>query len=383
MTSRSRNFIVVQNAATRILETSLALEQHADIKFAAWQTEEKNHKHLQAMCVFKTLKTLKQVKAIFPGAHIEVMGGSPLQAWEYSTKEDTRVGGPNGTRGPKPKGPGARSDLGNLRASIDAGDTLVEIWDDNWSAMVRYGNGAREYMSIKAKVRGPDTKMPRIMTFWGPTGTGKSHKARELAMKIDPDFAVWCVEKGRKMWAVNTPNGESPRVLLLDDFEGEIDYRMMLRLCDKYKCVMPKKYGEMHIVVEYIFITSNTEPSTWYKADFAPLKRRLEFGDNEIKHMTEVYVEPVDEPMGPPAPVPPPTLPSVLATPLGDGEYRHDGMGHWRQDYGPVGGWSSAQPWTTEELRQQLDPFYNDYKGPGGEGAVIFVPSDDEESYNI
>lgn len=50
--------------------------------------------HLQGFVSFETKIRLAPLKALFPGAHLEVARGTPRQNTEYCSKPDTRVEGP-------------------------------------------------------------------------------------------------------------------------------------------------------------------------------------------------------------------------------------------------------------------------------------------------
>jgi len=65
--------------------------------------------HYQGFATFKTPSRLAKVKEVLgcDSAHIEKAKGTPLQAWEYCTKEETRIDGP-WTYGTPPQGQGTR-----------------------------------------------------------------------------------------------------------------------------------------------------------------------------------------------------------------------------------------------------------------------------------
>lgn len=73
------------------------------------ETGDSGTPHLQGYCEFKNARTLAQVKALLPRAHLEIRKGSPRAAWDYCCKEDTNPT----THGERPEAPapGKRTDI--------------------------------------------------------------------------------------------------------------------------------------------------------------------------------------------------------------------------------------------------------------------------------
>ena len=151
----------------------------------------------------------------------------------------------------------------------------------------RYSRALTKYREDKRKHR---TTATVVTVFWGPTGTGKSHAAHHMAADVDEDYGVlMCPEKGRAIWV---DGAEGCKAVVIDDYEGELPYRAILQMTDKYKCVMPVKGGRTKWAPTHIFITSNLKPEDWYPhSDYGPLQRRLTSNGSAIIHKTEVYVE--------------------------------------------------------------------------------------------
>lgn len=83
-----------------------------DFKCAVVQQEkcpETGKLHYQGFGMLQTPKRVTAIKKLLccESAHIEKTKGTPQQAWDYCTKEDTRVDGP-WEFGPRPAGRGAR-----------------------------------------------------------------------------------------------------------------------------------------------------------------------------------------------------------------------------------------------------------------------------------
>lgn len=106
MTSRSVCFTIFDMAWDR------NVLMHEDVKCACVQKEkcpESAKEHFQGFVMLNKPMRYSAIKTLLSceSAHLEKTKGSPIQAWEYCEKEDTRVDGP-WSFGDKPKGAGHR-----------------------------------------------------------------------------------------------------------------------------------------------------------------------------------------------------------------------------------------------------------------------------------
>lgn len=130
--------------------------------------------------------------------------------------------------------------------------------------------------------------MPLVSVFWGPTSTGKSHRAAREA----GEDAYWLPPapgpKSNTWW----DGYESHSTVVIDDFDGEsIPVSMFFRMTDKYPLQLPIKGGFVLSNIQNIFITSNVDPETWYPAIPPGDKRRgaLERRLTSVTHMCVVH----------------------------------------------------------------------------------------------
>ena len=97
---RSRNWVLTNNYKDEEpINNNELLEYIKEIKslvYTAFQLEqgEQGTKHHQIYISFRFQKSFETIKKKFPKAHIESMQGTPQQASDYCTKEDTRIGEP-------------------------------------------------------------------------------------------------------------------------------------------------------------------------------------------------------------------------------------------------------------------------------------------------
>lgn len=111
-------------------------------------------------------------------------------------------------------------------------------------------------MVLKTKPRNFEVEVEVIQ---GPTGTGKS----KWCMEHYPN-AYW---KQRSNWWDGYFKHE---VVILDEFYGWLPYDTLLRICDRYPMLVETKGGQTQFVAKKIIITTNSEPSSWYRNVYFP-----------------------------------------------------------------------------------------------------------------
>jgi len=233
-------------------------------------------RHYQLSFILQRKGSLSTVRRIFSPhvGHWELTRSAAAD--DYVWKEDTRVGEPF-EFGSKPFRRNSAVDWENVRRDAKSGD-LDAIPADIY---VRY------YSSL-CRIRG-DSLQPIAMVrsctvFWGPTGTGKSHRAWRLAgndsYSKDPRTKFWCGYRGQS-------------TVIFDEFRGSIDVAHILRWTDRYPVRVEVKGGTVPLACTELFFTSNLHPSAWYpeldRETYAALERRL-----TIIHVTEREEEVVE-----------------------------------------------------------------------------------------
>lgn len=116
--------------------------------------------------------------------------------------------------------------------------------------------------------------------YWGPTGTGKSHRAWEEA---GPD--AYPKNARTKFW--DGYRGHSHAVV--DEFRGAIDVGNLLTWLDRYPVSVEIKGSAVPLQVTHFWICSNLSPENWYPGldefTLSALLRRL-----DIVEMNEPYL---------------------------------------------------------------------------------------------
>lgn len=245
--------------------------------YAVWQREvcpDTGREHFQGYIELNNAMTYTALQ-LYDGlntAHFEQRRGTPQQAEDYCSKEDTRVEGPwrHGER----KRPGERTDVLALKESIDEGTNTAQLWQDHPVTMFRMHKAATTYKRTITPKR--DWPM-ELIVYIGPSGTGKTRTAREAY----PD-AYW-KPKG-KWW----DGYDGQETVVIDEMYGSsFSFGELLQLLDRYPHSVEIKGDTVEFTSRRIVMTSNQEPEDWYDAekthqmDWAnnPLNRRLqEFG---------------------------------------------------------------------------------------------------------
>jgi hypothetical protein len=99
------------------------------------------------------------------------------------------------------------------------------------------------------------TEPPEVVVHFGPTGCGKSKKARNWL----PEAWVW--NPARKDW-FNGHSGQEEAII--EEFRGQLPYGTMSSVLDRYTHEHQVKGGMVDFVAKRICITSPMHPEQWY-----------------------------------------------------------------------------------------------------------------------
>lgn len=301
--SRGRNWFFTWNITVDDLESSW--ETLNDLKGTPtliWmvvqleQAPTTGQLHWQGTLYFKNPRTLTGVKRLLSRTvHLEIARGSFDQQLKYCTKEETRAPGDlfkTLTHGDMPS-QGKRTDLLEMITYIEEhpGVQELELWKMDAQLMIQYGRRLMHLVNLSRPKRRFQTE---VIVLWGPTGTGKSYRAE-----------TWALEAGIDLYEMPTPPSSSSQpwvdglgsqpAVLLEDFEGQLPFRLLLRMMDPYPLMMPVKGAFANFAPRYLVITSNINPFDWYKMTEpngddtewrAPLHRRLNSDWCHIHHVT-------------------------------------------------------------------------------------------------
>jgi len=202
--------------------------------------------------------------------YLAPMIGTPLQAWKYSTKQETRVAGP-WTWG-EPYGEEKKAKAEEFVKAIREQKDDRELWESFPTMMTVHGKAVVKVRNAfhipvqnqtpsRQKLYGDDNV--EVYVFFGAPGTGKSYKARELYPNIYTPPVV--TQKGGTFWL--TEDGNLAEVVLLEDFDGNMTLKAFNQILDPYPVMVPMKGAQVWWCPRIIIITTNVIPCNWYNFD--------------------------------------------------------------------------------------------------------------------
>lgn len=205
---------------------------------------EKGTPHIQGYAELNKPTRFNTIKKILPRAYIALRRGTQDQAIKYCKKDG------NWVEFGEPKRQGERSDLlGVKQAALDGGMRNVT---NQYETMAAF-QIASKFLTYNEPAR--DFK-PRVIWIWGPTGTGKSRKAREVCTED-----TYTKNQGSKWW----DGYDGHKSIIIDDFRDSwwpLTY--MLALLDRYEFQVEVKGGYRQIRAETMVITSAFSPADCY-----------------------------------------------------------------------------------------------------------------------
>lgn len=244
------------------------------IQYLVCQVEKVAHVHIQGYVQFTGDMRLAALKKLSSSAHWEIRRGSHKEARDYAKKEDTRANGP-WEFGEEKDSQGKRTDWSDVSERLRQGSTKKEILLDH-PHLAPCAKG----IDALAEAHRPAPPLQRDITvyfLWGPTGTGKTHRAFT-------SFPQAYKVKGKYFEGKSFDNYDQEKVLILDEWSPmEWDLTFMNSILDKWECRLQCRYFNKYAYWEKVIICTNFKPEECYQACFA-LQR-----DTFRRRLTHVY----------------------------------------------------------------------------------------------
>jgi len=205
------------------------------VQYVVFQNEmcpDTHREHVQGYVELKSPSRFTAIKKMFgdDAMHLAPSRGDEKSNTAYCTKDAHGLSeedhfcviyGEPGTQG-------ARSDIRGYVQSIIAHKRDRELVEEHPVEFVKYPRVRHEVRAAYAERR---TSAPEVVIIWGPTGTGKSHAAFELAGED-----AFVKAPGDLRWWDGYTTGQN---IVIDEFRDSWGpLGVLLRLLDKYPLVL-------------------------------------------------------------------------------------------------------------------------------------------------
>lgn len=257
-----------------------------DCRYLVYAPEvgEQGTPHIQGYVVFKDNKTRLGVSRLLKRAWLapRSKNATPAQARQYimgpySKDGKEKPANPDAVETGTLPAQGKRNDLRAFHDDIKAGKRGRDLSVDHLETRAKYPKLEQTLINEEDEQRAiqmfKDGFAPEVHVRWGEPGTGKSRYVYEQHRPED----IYELNLGdgcsKSVWWDGYRGQE---VILINDFDGELGWKYLLRLLDRYPFRMQIKGSHCWRLCKYIYITSNDPPERWYgQYRPEPLMRRL------------------------------------------------------------------------------------------------------------
>lgn len=198
-----------------------------------------------------------------------ISNGTAQQNYDYCSKL-----GDFWEYGEMPK-QGSRTDWEQARSHLQNGGDVVSTIEAQ-PQLLPFIRSLERFQTLS--VSKPLNRDVKVIVLVGDAGTGKTRWAYDTYPDLytKPEGQWWDAYTGQK-------------VLLLDDYYGDIPYSTFLKVLDRYPIQVPQKGSHIYAQWDTIIITSNRQPETWYVQGLTPaLSRRISFIDKDYTNASQV-----------------------------------------------------------------------------------------------
>lgn len=263
---KRRIFSLLQGKTKETLGSNREGQQlHCGFRFGSvcFETNKAGRPHTHWYIRFKNARSFKSIQKLFPSANIQKRKGTEQDCINY-----IRKGGIFEEIG-EPARQGCRTDLRNLSEDILGGRiTCEEILSTEAHTYHVYGR-TLEKIEDTFKRNQKRTVPTKGLWLYGSTGVGKSSRC----FNEYPD-AYWKSVGGKEFDWWDGYRGE--RVVVIDEFRGEIAFSFLLRLMDRYPLGVSRRCREPYpFTSTLIVITSRYHPRHVYKDQSAEEMKQL------------------------------------------------------------------------------------------------------------
>lgn len=217
---------------------------------------ETGREHLQGYVAWENPRSLQKFQQDIglKRFHFEITRGNPLQASDYCKKD-----GKFWEFGTLPQ-QGERTDWQKAVNDLNNGSDIISVVSEQPQLLPAI-RSLEKYKSLISKSTHRDVN---VIFLIGSPGTGKTRWAWENYPDLytKPEGHWWDGYSGQ-----NT--------ILLDDYQGDINYTQFLKVLDRYPINLPIKGGFIPANYTTVIITSNKNYDKWYFEPPQAIARRI------------------------------------------------------------------------------------------------------------
>lgn len=236
--------------------------------------------HWQGYVRFCCQKTNTSAQKFFNPRHCEMIWAGETANYKYC-KKDGNVAVEIGL----PPLQGQRMDLVTVRDRLNNGEDMDDMITEDPYLFHMYGRTMMKLEDIKFK-KNRRTEATQGVWFWGPTMTGKSHRAFEGY--YDNPSKFYNKPKDGEWW----DDYKQQEIVIINEYRGDIKYDVLLEMLDHWPIeVRRRNRTPIPFTSKKIIITSALSPEECYHNRAAmdsieQLLRRL-----TVVHLTKRYIE--------------------------------------------------------------------------------------------
>jgi len=251
---------VVKRPFFKDLESIQTYIKNITFKYCVFQYEKGSTYHIQGFIIYPESKRFKNVKQEFLTAHLEPADGTNFECRNYCMKEETRVAGPFefGDFAEMK----SRTDILQFHEELEEGASNMELKASFPNLYSSYGPAKiesfrQDYFKDKYSSEMRDVKVTFI---YGKTRTGKTSfiydnfPMSEICRVTDYDRGTF-------------ENYQQQKVLVLDEFTGEIKINYLNNLLDKYPVDLSARFANRMACYNEVYIISNLSLKQLYKEE--------------------------------------------------------------------------------------------------------------------
>jgi len=241
----------------------------ANYAIASEEVGEQGTPHIQGYIRLANALSMNVMKKHLCRAHFRVANGSDEQNKVYvsgdcMSKDKYKPPSQNIYEiGEISVGQGSRSDIKEIAKKIkDREITLEDLMFDYPDMYVKYSRSFEKMFNAVATAR----SVPPVVAWrWGKAGTGKTR----YCVEKHPDHYI---KDGTSWW----DNYKHQEAIIIDDFDNQIPFRILLRMLDRYSYQGQVKGGYVQINSPFIYITCEHAPQYyWSGNELQQVLRRL------------------------------------------------------------------------------------------------------------